>query len=54
MLANLDYHFRGGAALCAAFTLRGEIQHFQKHQDRLLSEILSLDKKIDTIIEKQE
>jgi hypothetical protein len=30
------------------------IQQFQEHQERLLSEILSLDKKIDTIIEKQE
>jgi septal ring factor EnvC (AmiA/AmiB activator) len=29
------------------------IQHFQKHQDKLLSQILNLDKKIDTIIEKE-
>jgi gamma-glutamyl phosphate reductase len=30
------------------------IQHFQKHQDRLISEILNLDKKIDAVIEKGE
>jgi hypothetical protein len=30
------------------------IQRFQEHQDRLLNKILSLDKKIDAIIEKQE
>jgi hypothetical protein len=30
------------------------IQQFQEHQDRLLNKILSLDKKIDAIIEKQE
>jgi septal ring factor EnvC (AmiA/AmiB activator) len=30
------------------------IQQFQKHQDKLLSQILSLDKKIDTIIERDE
>jgi hypothetical protein len=30
------------------------IQQFQKHQDKLLSQILNLDKKIDAIIEKEE
>jgi septal ring factor EnvC (AmiA/AmiB activator) len=30
------------------------IHQFQKHQDKLLSHILNLDKKIDTIIEKEE
>jgi uncharacterized protein YlxW (UPF0749 family) len=30
------------------------IQQFQKHQVKLLSQILNLDKKIDTIIEKED
>jgi len=30
------------------------IQQFQIHQDKLLSQILNLDKKIDAIIEKEE
>jgi ribosome biogenesis GTPase A len=30
------------------------IQQFQKHQEKLLSQILNLDKKIDTIIEKED
>jgi uncharacterized protein YlxW (UPF0749 family) len=30
------------------------IQQFQKHQDKLLNQILNLDKKIDAIIEKEE
>ena len=28
------------------------MQHFQKHQDNLLSQILNLEKKIDAITEK--
>ena len=30
------------------------IEQFQNHQERVLSEILSLDKKIDAIIEKED
>ena len=29
------------------------IQHFQKHQEKLLEQILSLDKKIDFVIERK-
>jgi membrane protein implicated in regulation of membrane protease activity len=29
------------------------MQHIQKHQDRLLREILNLDRKIDAVIEKE-
>jgi membrane protein implicated in regulation of membrane protease activity len=29
------------------------MQHMQKHQDRLLREILNLDRKIDAVIEKE-
>jgi uncharacterized membrane-anchored protein YhcB (DUF1043 family) len=29
------------------------IQHFQKHQEKLLEQILSLDKKIDSVIERK-